>query len=97
MAEFTYSNKKFNPNDIVALLQAIKQAAENHDYDSGWIATPATKILTHALGVVPKEIHVYKSASPDGSGMAGDTFTAADSTTVTITGPLAYCRALVNK
>lgn len=97
MAEFSYSKKSLNPHDLPALLDAIKKSAEDWDFDSGWIATPADKIVKHDLGVVPRLVLVQASAASDGTGFAPDTFTSATATDVTITGPSAYCRVLVDK
>lgn len=97
MAEFSYARKKFNPNDISTLLDAIKRSGEDYDFDSGWIATPADKIVKHDLGVVPRLVVVQKSSASEGSGHAPDTYTSATTESITITGPLAYCRVLVNK
>lgn len=97
MAEFTYPRKKFNEHEMPSLLDAIKRSSEDYDFDSEWMTTPSDKIVNHGLGVVPRYVIVQKSANADGSGHAPDTYTSATADAITITGPSAYCRVLVNK
>ena len=78
-------------------IKAAKQAIEGADFDTGWIATPSSKIIKHNLGVVPSETYVYSSASKTGEPHASDTFTSCDRTNITITGPSAYCRVRMKK
>lgn len=79
------------------MVKLNKLAHESADFDSGWIATPSSKVIRHNLGVIPSEIHVYSSANSQGDPFAQDTFTSCDRTNITITGPSAFCRVRINK
>lgn len=96
MARFVIPQGKFNPNDYARLTAAIRNSVETYDFDSGWIATPADKVIQHKLGVLPKTVLVYASNSKDGTPMQSDGFTFCDSQSVTIIGPLAFCRVHVD-
>lgn len=96
MARLGIPSGKFNPNEWGRFLDAARKAAETYDFDSGWMATPADKIVQHKLGLLPKTVLVYASDNAGGNPMQSDTFTACDTESVTITGPKAYCRVLVN-
>ena len=87
---------KFNQNDWNRFLKATRQAVETFDFDSGWIATPGNKVVQHKLGVLPKKVLVYASANSNGNPFQPDTFTQVDTDAVTITGPAAFCRVLVD-
>lgn len=96
MARFPISQGKFDPNDYSRLTDAIRKSVETYDFDSGWVPTPADKKVPHKLGVLPKTVLVYASNSKDGNPMQSDGFTFCDSNSVTIIGPLAYCRIHVD-
>jgi hypothetical protein len=96
MARFTLPQGKFDPRDYGRLTEAIRNSVETYDFDSGWIATPADLVIQHKLGILPKSVLVYASSVKDGNPMQSDSFTACDSQSVTITGPLAFCRVLVD-
>lgn len=76
---------------------AVRAAVENYDFDSGWIATPANKIVKHNLGIAPKTVLVYASDERTGKIFSSDSFTSCTTSQVTITGPKAYCRVLVDR
>jgi hypothetical protein len=98
MSRLAFSESSaFDPGrDFARFVQAARKAVETYDFDSGWIVTPITKQIQHKLGVLPKAVLVYASSVASGNPFSGDTFTACDTDKVTITGPLAYCRVLVN-
>jgi hypothetical protein len=96
MARFPIPQGKFQENNWQRVTEAIRNSVETHDFDSGWFATPADKIIQHKLGLLPKTVLVYASANANGNPMQSDSFTACDINQVTITGPLAFCRVLVN-
>ena len=98
MAEMSFSGSQpLTQANWDKMVKAAKQAIEGADFDTGWITTPASKVITHNLGVVPSETYVYSSASPTGEPHASDTFTACDRNTITINGPSAYCRVRIKK
>lgn len=98
MAEFDMSGSQpLTQANWDKLVRLTKVAIEGADFDTGWIATPADKIIRHNLGVLPSETYVYSSANAQGEPHASDTFTACDRTTITITGPSAYCRVRLKK
>lgn len=96
MARVGVPQGKFNEKNWIRYAEAVRKAVETYDFDSGWMATPSDKIVKHKLGVLPKTVLVYASANANGSPMVSDSFTACDLDTVTITGPAAYCRVLVD-
>lgn len=96
MGRFNIPQGKFSENIWPRFTEAVRKSVENHDFDSGWISTPASKVIEHKLGLLPKTVLVYASANADGNPMQSDTFTACDINQVTITGSLAFCRVLVN-
>lgn len=97
MGAFDFSKQPMTQANFDKMVAAIKSAVEGADYDSGWIATPANKVIRHNLGVIPAETKVYSSANSTGDPHASDSFTSCDRTSVTIIGPQAYCRVRINK
>lgn len=87
---------KFDPKNWERVQDAMRKAVETYDFDSGWVPTPADKTFRHKLGVLPKTVLVYASDNANGTPMLGDTFTACDTESVTITGPKAFCRVLLD-
>lgn len=96
MSRLNVPQGKFNQNNWTRFTEAVRKGLETHDFDSGWMATPADKVVKHKLGLLPKTVLVYASDNANGSPMQSDSFTACDGESVTITGPLAFCRVLVN-
>ena len=98
MAEFSFAGS-YPPTeaDWDKLVRAARHGIEGADFDTGWIATPANKIIRHNLGVLPAETTVLSSANSQGDPHASDTFTFCDRTNITITGPAAFCRVRMNK
>lgn len=97
MAQFSFAARKFDPKDITQILKAIKHAAENHDFDSGWKATPAGGVFEHRLGIAPKFVIAYSSNDPRGDAYGQDTVVSVNKDTITITGTAAFARVLANK
>lgn len=96
MSRLSVPQGKFNDGSWTRFTEAVRKSVETYDFDSGWMPTPADKIVQHKLGVLPKTVLVYASSNKDGSPMQSDSFTACDSNSVTITGPLAFCRVHVD-
>ena len=71
-------SQEFSEANWDKMLKAAKRAIEGADYDSGWIATPASKIIRHDLGVIPSETIVLSSANSQGEPHASDSFTSCD-------------------
>ncbi len=96
MARLDIPQGKFSPNVWTRFTEAVRKGLESHDFDSGWMPTPTDKVIHHKLGLLPKTVLVYASDNANGNPMQSDSFTACDTESVTITGPKAYCRVLVN-
>lgn len=97
MAQFNFSKQPWNEDTFHKLLGHMKTAVEKHDYDSGWVPTPADKVFEHNLTVLPAVVHVQTSDDPAGVNFQSDGYTAVNSTTITVTGTKAYTRVLLNK
>ena len=98
MAQFSMSGSQdLTPANWDKMLKENSLAHEQADFDTGWITVPASKIITHNLGVVPSEVWVYSSASPDGDPHSPDTWTNNGRSTITVNGAQPFTRVRINK
>ncbi len=97
MAQFNFPKIKWNEDVFHRLLGTMKSAVERHDYDSGWVPTPADKVFEHNMTVLPAVVHVQTSDDPAGTNFQNDGYSAVNSSTITVTGTKAYTRVLLNK
>ncbi len=95
--EFKFPHAAFEPRHWPRFLNAVKDSVEKTDFDSGFVSNPGDLVFVHALGVIPRIVHVQTSANQDGENFIPDTFTAINSQTITVTGTRAYTRVQLNK
>ncbi len=95
--ELNFPHTDFKPEHMPRLLTAIRDAVGRTDFDSTWTRVPDNKSFQHALGVVPRIIHVQQSDNPDGTDWTTDTWTNVSTSAITITGSKKYCRVLLEK
>lgn len=98
MGSFDMSDSQpFSEANWQKMLRVQRQAHEQADFDSGWVAVPADKIITHNLGVIASEVWVYSSANNQGDPHSPDTWTNNGRTTITVNGAQAFTRVRINK
>lgn len=97
MAQLNFPNQPWTEDNWHRYLAAARFAAENHDFDSGWIPSAGAMTIEHDLAVVPSVVHVHTSDNPDGSGFQQDTYSAVGSTSIAVAGTKAFTRVQLNK
>jgi hypothetical protein len=73
----------------------ISRALAVSDYDSGWVATPADKQFEHNLGDIPKFVFVFAADDPEAAATP-DSYVSVDRQFITIIGPKAFARVLID-
>lgn len=76
---------------------ALRQGIEDHDYDSGWVATPANKVFYHGLNFLPRFIQAQTSAYPDGTDYLTEHPVGVNTSQITVSGTKAYYRVMANR
>lgn len=76
---------------------ALKKSIERHDYDSGWVATPAGGVFTHNLGTLPNKTRVRYSANADGNPYAEQSAVVVTPSQITTPGTAGFYRVTADR
>lgn len=99
--QFQISRSEFmqlmESGDHGKLYDALSRGIQDYDHDSGWQATPTSKVFAHTLGVVPRHVIVQTSDSANGSNYVQETALGVTKSNITITGSKAFSRVIASR
>lgn len=90
MPQLGYSKRKWHEDEFNVLIDAIRKAFENMDFDSGWIV--ATTTVRHKLGRLPRMSQAFEANDQKGTGFKTLPVDSVTATEITITPTLAFVR-----